>query len=432
MNKLIIILIAFIFLNNCSFNEDSKIWKNKDQDLSQDQNIKQIYADEKTTVTEFNKVLKLDLSNLKTNNKINDDKNNLSSQTYGGNLNKIGNYKFSKFEEINTINFEPLFLSDGIIFFDKKGSIIRYDNNKKVLWKQNHYSKSEKKLSPKLNFILEDNSIIVTDSIAKYYSISLETGNLNWLKNNTYPFNSNIKNFKNKIFVVDYKNTLRCYNVKDGSECWNLQTEDSFTISNSKYSLLIIDEMVVFSNSVGDITSVDIETGLIIWQLPTQSSNIINETYNFKISKLVSDGNSIFFSNNKNEIYSVDAKTGIVNWINNLNSNIKPVIVGNLIFTVSDEGYLYVIEKNKGNIIRVTDLLSNYKPRQRKNIQPIGFVIGDKNLYLTNSDGKIIVADLSDGKITKIEKVSGGLVSEPFIFDNNLFVVRNGSIVQYN
>ena len=432
MNKLIIILIAFIFLNNCSFNEDSKIWKNKDQDLSQDQNIKQIFTDEKTTVTEFNKVLKLDLSNLKTNNKINDNKNNLSSQTYGGNLNKIGNYKFSKFEEINTINFEPLFLSDGIIFFDKKGSIIRYDNNKKVLWKQNHYSKSEKKLSPKLNFILKDNSIIATDSIAKYYSISLETGNLNWSKNNTYPFNSNIKNFKNKIFVVDYKNTLRCYNVKDGSECWNLQTEDSFTISNSKYSLLIIDEMVVFSNSVGDITSVDIETGLIIWQLPTQSSNIINETYNFKISKLVSDGNSIFFSNNKNEIYSVDAKTGIVNWINNLNSNIKPVIVGNLIFTVSDEGYLYVIEKNKGNIIRVTDLLSNYKPRQRKNIQPIGFVIGDKNLYLTNSDGKIIVADLSDGKITKIEKVSGGLVSEPFIFDNNLFVVRNGSIVQYN
>ena len=432
MNKLIIILIAFIFLNNCSFNADSKIWKNKDQDLSQDQNIKQIFADEKTTVTEFNKVLKLDLSNLKTNNKINDNKNNLSSQTYGGNLNKIGNYKFSKFQEINTINFEPLFLSDGIIFFDKKGSIIRYDNNKKVLWKQNHYSKSEKKLSPKLNFILKNNSIIATDSIAKYYSISLETGNLNWSKNNTYPFNSNIKNFKNKIFVVDYKNTLRCYNVKDGSECWNLQTEDSFTISNSKYSLLIIDEMVVFSNSVGDITSVDIETGLIIWQLPTQSSNIINETYNFKISKLVSDGNSIFFSNNKNEIYSVDAKTGIVNWISNLNSNIKPVIVGNLIFTVSDEGYLYVIEKNKGNIIRVTDLLSNYKPRQRKNIQPIGFVIGDKNLYLTNSDGKIIVADLSDGKITKIEKVSGGLVSEPFIFDNNLFVVRNGSIVQYN
>ena len=151
---------------------------------------------------------------------------------------------------------------------------------------------------------------------------------MNWSKNNTYPFNSDIKSYENKIFVVDYKNTLRCYKIEDGSECWNLQTEDSFTISNAKYSLIIIDEMVVFSNSIGDITAVDIETGLITWQLPTQSSSIINETYNFKISKLVSDGKSIFFSNNKNEFYSVDVKTGVVNWINNLNSNITPIITG--------------------------------------------------------------------------------------------------------
>jgi outer membrane protein assembly factor BamB len=87
--------------------------------------------------------------------------------------------------------------------------------------------------------------------------------------------------------------------------------------------------MVIFSNSIGDITAVDIETGLIVWQLPTQSSNIINETYSFKISQLVSDGKSIFFSNNKNEFYSVDLKTGVTNWINDINSNLTPIIIGN-------------------------------------------------------------------------------------------------------
>ena len=306
------------------------------------------------------------------------------------------------------------------------------DNNKKVLWKKNHYTKSEKKLRPKLNFAIKENSIFITDSIAKYYSINLETGELNWAKNNTYPFNSDIKSYKNKIFVVDYKNTLRCYKIEDGSECWNLQTEDSFTISNAKYSLILIDEMVVFSNSIGDITAVDFETGLITWQLPTQSSNIINETFIFKISKLVSDGKSIFFSNNKNEFYSLDVKTGVVNWINDLNSNITPIITGNLIFTVSNDGYLYVVEKNKGNILRITDLFNNYKIKKRKEIEPVGFVIGNTNLYLTNTDGKIIIADLSEGKVLNVEKVSGDIVSEPFIFDNNLYVVRNGSIVQYN
>ena len=49
---------------------------------------------------------------------------------------------------------------NGLIFFDKKGTIIRYNTHKnKVLWKKNYYSKSEKKLNPKLNFIIKDENI---------------------------------------------------------------------------------------------------------------------------------------------------------------------------------------------------------------------------------------------------------------------------------
>ena len=124
--------------------------------------------------------------------------------------------------------------------------------------------------------------------------------------------------------------------------------------------------MIIFSNSIGDITAADIETGLIEWQLPTQSSNIINETYTFKISQLVSDGKSIFFSNNKNEFYSVDLKTGVTNWINDINSNLTPIIISNLVFTVSNDGYLHVIEKSNGNIIRINDLYVNYKQKKKQ------------------------------------------------------------------
>tara|TARA_B110000003_G_scaffold1562_1_gene1636 strand:- start:42 stop:1340 length:1299 start_codon:yes stop_codon:yes gene_type:complete len=432
VNKLFILILVLFTLNNCSLNENSRLWKDKEKKVENNLNIKKVFTEKKKIITEFNPKLKLDLVNLKTNNKITDSRNNYGSQNYNGKINKIGNYKFSKLENINQLNFKPLFLSDGLIFFDKKGSIIRYNEAQKTVWKNNHYSKAEKKLKPILHFALEGENLLVTDSIAKYYSININSGELNWSKNNIYPFNSEIKNYKNKIFVVDYKNTLRCYNVSDGSECWSLQTENSFTISNSKFSLIIINNMVVFNNSIGDVTAVDIETGLTIWQLPTQSSSIINETYNFKISKLVSDQNSIYFSNNKNQFYSIDVKTGTINWMNSINSNITPIIIENIIFTVSNEGYLIVIEKNKGNIIRITDLFKNYKIKKRKKIKPVGFSIGNTNLYLTNSDGKMIVVNLSLGNIVRIEKVSGNYVSKPFIVNKNLFVIRNGSIVQYN
>ena len=431
MNRLLILIISLFFLNNCSLNENSRIWKDKEDKITNPKNFKKIFS-EKKDVTQFNQELKIDLSKVKINNKIVDNKNNYGFQDYSGSINKIGNYKFSKLENINQLNFKPLFLNDGLIFFDKKGSIIRYDNNQKVLWKKNYYSKLEKKLKPKLNFVLVDQNLLITDSIAKYYSINVNSGELIWAKNNIYPFNSEIKRSKNKIFVVDYKNTLRCYNIKDGSECWNLPTEDSFTISNSNFSLIIVGDLIVFTNSIGDITAVDINSGLITWQLPTQSSSIINETYNFKVSKLVSDNKSIYFSNNKNEFYSVDVKTGITNWINEINSNLTPITSGNLIFTVSNEGYLYVVEKNNGNIIRISDLYSNYKTKKRKNVKPIGFAIGDTKLYLTNTDGKMIVVDLNLGKVTAVEKVSGNFTSRPFIFNQSLFVIRNGSIIQYN
>ena len=431
MNRLIILLLSLFLLNNCSLNENSKIWKEKEKNL-ESKNIEKVFLDKKTIVSEFNQELKLNLGEIQSNNKTIDNQNNYGSQSYDGLIKKVGNYKFSKLENINQLNFKPIFLNDGLIFFDKKGSIVRYNESQKVVWKKNYYSKNEKKLKPQLNFLQTGDNLLVVDNIAKYYSININSGKLNWSKNSTYPFNSEIKKNKDKFFVIDYKNTLRCYKIENGSECWNLQTENSFTISNSKFSLIIVDNMVIFSNSIGDITATDIETGLIVWQLPTQSSNIINETYSFKISQLVSDGKSIFFSNNKNEFYSVDVNTGVTNWINDISSNLTPVIIDNLIFTVSNDGYLHVIEKSNGNIIRINDLYLNYKLKKRNDIKPIGFVIGNDKLFLTNTDGKMIIIDLSDGKITGIEKVAGDFTSKPFIHNQNLFIIKNGSILKFN
>lgn len=432
MNRLLLIFIAIFLLNNCSFNENSRLWKDKEQPLENQENVTQIFAEEQSVSLELNPDISLDLSNIKSSNKIVDNQNNFGPLSYNGTLQKNGNFKFSKLENLDQFNLKPAFLNEGIIFFDNKGSVLRFNDEQKIIWKNNFYSKSEKKLKPKLNFAINNEDLIVVDNIAKYFSINLNSGELNWIKNNSYPFNSDIKIFEDKFFAIDYKNTLRCFKIMDGSECWNLQTEDSFTISNSKFSLIILDDKVIFNNSIGDITAVDIKTGLIAWQLPTQSSSIINETYNFKMSKLVSDGDAIFFSNNKNEFYSIDVKTGTTNWINKINSNLTPILTKDLIFTVSNEGFLFTIQKSTGNIIRINYLYKDYKEKKRKELKPIGFVIGNTNIYISNNDGKLIVVDLSNGKVNFIEKIGGDTISEPFIVNQNLYLIKSGSIVRYN
>lgn len=432
MIRLFLLIFTLFLLTNCSVKENLSIWNKKEENLENQKKIKKLFSKDKKTITEFNPELKLDISKLLFNENITDNQNNIGAQNYTGFNEKINTFKFSTIKDTNQLNYKPIFLDEGLIFFDNKGTIIRYDGNGKVIWKKNIYSKSEKKLNPKLFFALDGENLLVTDNLAKYYSVNINYGELNWSKNNMYPFNSEIKITENMLFAVDYKNTLRAFNVSDGSELWNFQTENSFTISDTINSLIVVNNLVIFSSSIGDITAVDIENGLITWQLPTQSTNIINESYKFRNSKLVSDKKSIIFSNNKDEFYSIDIKTGVANWINEVSSSVTPILIGNLIFTVSNEGYLHVIEKNNGNIIRITDLYKNYKEKKRADIKPIGFVIGNRNLYLTNSDGQMLVVDLVTGKSIYNIKVAKSFVSKPFISNENLFVIRKGSIIQYN
>ena len=432
MNKVFVILIFSIFLSNCSLNENSRIWNKKEKIENENKVLKKIFTEKEVISTEFNPLLKLDLSKNTQNNKIFDPLNNFGSSKYNGQINKINNYKFSKLENFNQFNFEPLILDNGIIIYDKKGTIIRFNDNTNVVWKNNFYSKTEKKINPTLSFAMTDKNLLVADSIAKISSVNLQTGNLIWSKKSEYPFNSEIKIFKEKFFVVDFKNTLRCFYLKDGTECWNIKNEDSFTVSKSKFSLLIKDNLVIYNNSLGDITAVDISSGLIQWQLPTQKSSIMNETYGFNFSKLVSDGSSIYFSNNKNQFYSVDLKSGTTNWMSEINSILTPIIIGNFIFTVSENGFLFTIQKSEGNIIRINDVYKNFNFKKRERISPTGLTIGGNNLYLTNSDGNLIVLSLSAGNVLKIEKVGRDLISNPLIYNENLFIVKNGSINLYD
>ena len=430
MTRIFILFLLPLILANCSLNENSKIW-NKNKKLNIDKNTKIIFAEKKISYNELNPNISLNLSQIKIQNKILDDKNNFGIQKYSGEIKKIKNFRFSKFNNEIETDLKPLFLRDGIVFFDSKGSVIRFDNNQKIVWKKNYYSKFEKKNNPKLSFGIRGDKLIVVDNLSNLFLINLKNGNLIWKKKNDYPFNSEIKIFDNKFYVIDLKNVLRCYFIKDGSKCWSLETEKTLTITNSKNSLLIAGNLVYFINNLGDLTAADILSGDLMWQLPTQSSDITNITYNFKNSKIVSEGKNIFFSNNKNEFYSINLKNGSINWINDISSSLTPIVIGNFIITFSDNGYLFVIDKEQGNIIKIKDIYKMYNDKNRKKIRPTGFSISQDKIYLSNNDGKLIILDLKTGNVLKAEKIARKIMSKPFLYNNHLFMIKNGSVVQY-
>ena len=171
-------------------------------------------------------------------------------------------------------------------------------------------------------------------------------------------------------------------------------------------------------------------------------------------------------SNNKNEFFSLDIKRGNLNWKQKVNSNIRSTLVDNIIFAISMEGFLIIIDNQSGNIIRITDVFTQYKrsyfkkrsrtytfgkkkkPKSKRiikeetrptytfgqnrgsTIEPVGFIVGSKNIYLTTSHGRLIIIDITTGKPTSVLKIDNNKISRPFVLNKNLFIIKDNAIIK--
>ena len=202
--------------------------------------------------------------------------------------------------------------------------------------------------------------------------------------------------------------------------------------SQKRLSIVAYDNKVIFNNSIGDVTAVSNLDGSLLWQTPTQSSKIYNESMFYKISDLVIKDNNLFFSDNANNFYSIDLQTGVLNWKQKVNSSLRPVILNNIILTVTNEGYFVAIDNINGNIIKSTYLLKKIKKKKRKKIKFTGFATGKNKIYLASSIGRLFIINISTGEIEDILKIDNEKISRPIIYNNNLYVTKNNSVIKLN
>ena len=423
MNKKFLYTIILLFLASCSLSK--KDFKIEDKSI-------EIFKKIQPIKKEFNIDLKINTkNNFKQNPFLNNNSNNNGKINFDTNFEKVSNYKFTKIKKFDSNQPELLFTNEEeIIFFDGKGRIFKLNQDLKEIWKINNYSKKEKKLNPILYFTQIDNKLIVNDNLSKMYALDLSSGEILWTKYSNSSFNSDIKTFKDKFFTIDFDNVIRAFSYESGDELWNFQTENSFIKSEKKLSIVVKDEILFFVNNLGDVTALDVNSGSLVWQTPTQKNTIYQNAFSLENSDIVFENNSIYLSNNKNEFFSINARSGTIKWAQSINSSLRPTIIDNLIFTLSNEGYLFIIDDITGNIIKITDVLKNFK--NKMDIKPTGFIHGKNKIFISLSNGKLVTVNAISGKQESIRKLHGSKISRPYIFKNSMYLIKNNAIVKIN
>ena len=429
MYKNILFIFIFFLILQCSLDTKTGFWTKSQIIEEKKDNLEEIFKSDAILEKELNPNIKIKIQSPFIQNPfINNLTNNSGYINFDSDFKEISKFKFKKIKNFEYTNPDLLIGKDNsLIFFDEKGAILKFDQNSNLIWKKNHYSKNEIKQNPTIYFASEKNILIAADSIANLYGMNYLTGELLWKKFNSASFNSEIKIFDDKFFIIDFENIIRCISVNDGNEIWNFGTEKTFIKSQRKLSLIIQNGLVIFIDTFGDINALDINSGNLVWQSQTINEDIFESAFLLKNSRLVSDHDTIYVSNNQNKLFAIDSNNGLIKWEQSVNSYLEPTIIDNIILTISEEGYFFVIDKSNGNILRSTNILDTIKS---KNIYPTGFIAAKNYIYVSLNNGRLLKAKIEDGKFESIVKIDNNKISRPYILNKNMYILRDDAIIK--
>ena len=427
-------LVIIFFLNNCSFDNKSGIWKNENsisnnedtnvfKDFKKISSSREQYAENISIKPEF--VFKLEKP----------EQNNSWSDFF---YNKNNNFKNFKYTELNQVflktkklskyntNQYLLFENNNLILNDQKGNVIIYSINKNsIISKFNFYKKKYKKIKKNLNLIVDSGVIYVSDNIGYIYAYDYNNNEVLWAKNYKVPFRSNLKITSNKVITSNQNNDLFILDKSNGNLIKQIPSEETIINNSFVNNIALSDNEIFFLNSYGSLYSIDINNFNLNWFMNLNQSLDLNLANLFLGSEIVYSNKKIFLSSNNN-FYVIDSKNGSIINKKNFSSAFKPIVTNNYIFIITENNFLVSMNLQTGAIIysyEISQKVAKFINSKKKSL-------GIKNLMLVNNalfiflNNSYIVKFNIKGEIDETIKLPSYLNSHPIFIDNFLLYLN--------
>ena len=429
--KILYVLIALIFLKSCSFDNKTGIW-NSEQSISKKNDIYKEFKTFTLKEEQFNEIIPF---NKNFNFKLSEVSSNINwNDPYYGQGNNLDNFLINGLDNIslkskkltrNNLNQFLLHDENNLIINDNKGNVIVYSIiDKEIISKFNFYKKKYKKFDKKLNLLVENKIIYINDNIGYFYAYDYKNNKIIWAKNLNIPLRSNIKIYKDNLFLSNQDNSLLVFDKRNGNLIKEIPTEETIlknqfinNISSSKSNIL-------FLNSYGSLYSIDIEDLKLNWFLNLNQSFETNSRNIFDGIEVISHKDTIIISSNY-VTFIIDANSGNILRKFNFSCKIAPIINNNLALFFTKNNLLIAVNLKNNQIIysyNVIDQL-NENVKFKKNINFIKmFLANDQILLISNSH--VLKFDIN-GKFKSFTKLSNKMNSQPIIVNKSILYLNN-------
>ena len=392
INEKKILFLFIIIFYSCSFDNKSGIWKNENLITKDDNDSFREFKKLSITYSPFNKIV-----NIKKNFKFkapvlinvtewNDiffsDTNNLLNLKYS-NLNKQ-NFRSKKISRKNIGNY-ILSENNNIICSDLNGNIFIFSLiDKKLINKFNFYKKKFRNIEKKLNLIVENGIIYVSDNIGFLYAFDYKKNKVIWAKNYKIPFRSNLKISQDKLLASNQNNNLYFFNKYSGEIIKLIPTEETIVKNVFINNLSLNNNYTFFLNTYGSLYAVTKKDMEIKWFVNLNQSLDINPSNLFMGNQIVNNNKKIVVNSNQST-FILDSETGTILFKKNFSSIVKPIIIDQYFISISKNNFLILTNINNGEILYSLDInqeIANYLKSKKREIQIKNMMIVNNKIFI--------------------------------------------------
>ena len=429
-NILYIILLSIFIIFSCTKNEVIEENKNSfsilsyDAEISEtlDLNIENIFIDPPREINYWTQHFQNPTNNL----------NNISSSSKIKNRTKV---VAGKKGPINII--QPIYFDDTICYVLSSGflecKILK--SNEKLFSIDIKIEGSNKYEVIRGGLAYFDNKIVLVDAYGQVLLIDSNDGNKIWEKNIEFPILSPPLIYRNNIYFISSDNRLFSLSLETGNIEWSFQT-----IAETKKSLITASP-IAFENTIiapfsnGELVAFSHDSGRPLWAENVSKVSLLS---NFDIKDIsaspVVSNNSIFSLSTNGKLTSINAINGKRNWAIDLSGYRTPSISGNQLYVIEEDGKLICLDKNTGQIYWITELNKFKKGKKAKNLNLwLGPYLINSLLYNISYFGELKIVSPMTGDVLSTDSLGvKGIILPPVILSNAVYIMdENSNVFQF-